>query len=131
MPAPEITARFQRAILWPFVRFDDFGEPVVGDPEDVLVRWEFKQIDIRKPDGTPISLDAVAVVTQDIKTHSRMWLAPDSAESAIDQWYGSGSAGAENEDVMEVVTFNRTPDVRARKTRRTVGLKRYRTVPES
>lgn len=128
MPDQEITHRFQRALLFPFVNWDAYTEPVVGDPVELIVRWENKETELRDKNGNVFSVDAVVHVHQDVTENSRMWLAPDSTYSALEQWSGTGSGG--NDDtVMEVVVFNKTPDIRHRAWRRTVGLKRFRDEP--
>lgn len=129
MPHQEITHRFQRALLFPFENWDEYTEPVVGDPVEITVRWENKETELRDRNGNVFSVDAVVHVNQDVTENSQMWLAPDNSYSALEQWRGTGSGANDGADVMEVVVFNKTPDIRNRVFRRTVGLKRFKDEP--
>lgn len=40
MPPPELSNRFQKAVLWEFVTFDQYGDPVVTTATEIFVRWE-------------------------------------------------------------------------------------------
>jgi len=130
MPAPEYVAKVHRAVLWPLSGYGEDGEPTVGTPEDVRVAWKYGRSDALAPDGTRIAVDATVAIDQDVAIGSSMWKAPSNLYSAVEQWSGTGSGG-EDDEVMDVVTFNWAQDVKGRCTSRTVGLKKRMDVPPS
>lgn len=70
--------------------------------------------------GNRIAVDARVVVNQDIDIGSLMW------EGTQEEWeMGTGSGGIDDE-IMQVVTFNKATDVKGRRIRREVGLMKYR-----
>lgn len=122
--------------MWPFIRNNRDGEPLIGDPEELIVRWENKHLEIKDAQGLPLTLDAQVHVPKKIKVNSIMWLAADTdcCETALEQWYGTGSGMSDYSDeteLMTVVQYDETPDIRNRVARRTVGLMRYKgTLPD-
>lgn len=112
-------------LLWEITGVNSFGDPVVGEPEELRVRWENGQKDIRKPDGTFVTVDATVMVTQDIKIGSTVWLAPNDDYSALTQFLGSGS-GDPDQDIMQVVTSSKIPDIKNRNVRRVLGVARFK-----
>lgn len=126
MPALEHKDRYQLALLFQPVSVDRFGQPVIGLPTEIRVRWVDKQSEMLDPQGNSVVMDATAVVFQDIPIGSRMWL------GGLADWVGTGTgSGVTNEGLMEVKGFNKTSDVKNRYIRRTVGLMRFRDVPPS
>jgi hypothetical protein len=127
MPAPETNARHQKAVLWPFTgTYDDYGQPVVGEPEEVVVRWNTGRAEALDPLGNTIALDAEVVVNQRVEVGGNMALGELSAWEEV----GTGDTGSIGE-LMQVLTYNETPDLKGRAVRRTVGLKRFRdALPE-
>lgn len=115
MPYPEQDYRFQRAVLWRYIGDDEYGNPVVQEGIDITVRWEDKQIQIIGPNGQPMSLDATVESIKEIPINSILWKGSTSSISTIDEITG----------FMQVVTQDKTPDVKARVFRLTYGLKRY------
>lgn len=123
MPSMETAFRRQFAVLWPKDGYDGHGEPTVGEPVELRVRWNNKQRLAYDAQGNPVAVDAVVIVDQEIEVGSSMW------EGQLADWYGTGSAG-DDSGVMEVVTYNETPDIKNRFKRRTVGLTFYKdTLP--
>jgi hypothetical protein len=119
----EYACRFQTAVLWPADGHDPYGQPKVGCPEEITVRWVSKSRQATDANGNPITLDATVIVVQDVDPGSAMWL------GTLEDWYGTGSAGQES-GVMEVVTFDKTPDIKNRAIRRELGLRFYKdTLP--
>ena len=125
MPPPETFHRHDRMLLWRKVGNNRYGNPIVSSPEELMVRWEDGQKDVRKPDGTFITVDATVVVNIDIEMGSTVWLAPNKTYSALEQFMGSGS-GVEDTDIMEVVTRDITPDLKGRVKRRVLGVARFK-----
>ena len=119
MPQPETSGRLQKAVLWERDGVDDYGQPTVGEGEELDVRWEFKEEDVLDPRGNPIRVDANAVVSQRIPVGSNMWL------GSLNDWPGTGTPEPDDE-LMVVVAYQEVPDVRNRVSRRKVYLKRHR-----
>lgn len=124
MPDFETMDLVHTAVLWRGTWADSFGQQIVQDPPcEIPCRWVGKSKIVTGPNGNPITVDAIAVVTRDIPLGSIMWLGTE------DEFYGAGSGGL-NTNLMEVAAFNRTDDIKGRFTRRTVGLKLYKqTLP--
>lgn len=127
MPAPEISDRYQGAVLWPKSGFDRHGQVTVGSPVEMRVRWNDAKAERLDAQGNTVTVDATAIVDREVEIGGQMWLADDPSKSALDQWYGVGSAGqTQDEKVLTVITFDATPDSKNRYAQREVGLKRYR-----
>lgn len=127
MPDYQTAHRLQYAVLWEFVRADSHGEPVVAAPVELEVRWVAKRREMIGPEGTPVAVDATAVVNRDVVVGSIMWLG-----KKVDLPAGTSSFGGEldAETLMQVVAMNRTSDIKQRAVRRTAALVRFRgTVP--
>lgn len=120
MPAPEDNGRHQTAVLWRFLRFDRYGEPLVGAPEEVTVRWNWVRRDAKDSKGNLIPVEADVVVNSDIPIYSRMWL------GELDDLVGTGTGTSPDADWLYVATFEKTPDVKGRKVFRSVALSRFR-----
>lgn len=116
MPAPELSHLYETAVLWPNTGIDRYGQPTLGTPEEIRVRWDDSEKRSLDPQGNRISVDATAIVDRDISVHSEMWL------GKLDEWVGTGTGQDDETVVMTVKTFNRTPDVRGRYTARKVGM---------
>lgn len=111
--------RVQEAILWPLNTYDRHGQPTVGNPVELLVRWVGQQSQSLDPAGNVITIDATVVLDQDVTIDSLMWL------GTLNEWKNGGGSQAPGKPLMVVKAFNSTPDVRGRATRRTAGLMRY------
>lgn len=122
MPAPEYRHRYQPAVLWPTVGYDAYGQPALGSPVEIRTQGGSDQMRVLDPLGNTVTLDATLIVDRDIAIGSRIWM------GELADWYGTGS-GMIDQEVMEVKTFNSTPDIRNRATFREIGLMRlHRTV---
>lgn len=130
MPFPTQAHRRQKACLWNAVGFNENGQPTVGHLVEVRVRWKYTRKEAITADGNPITVDATVIVDRKIKPGSIMWL------GSAEQWYGesgssSGSAGS-NSELMEVISYHETPDIRNRFRQRSVDLAFYKdTLPDS
>lgn len=118
MPAPEQSHQYQPAVLWPFAGYDGYGNPKVGSPYEIRVRWNDVQSRVLAPDGTTISVDATAVVNRKILVGSRMWL------GELDDL--PGTAFLPESGWVEVKAYNESPDIRNRASNKTVGLMKFR-----
>lgn len=122
MPSIERRERFQKAVLWEKTDgFDDYGRPRVSSPVQIHVRWKYVRKQSVNKEGVPIAVDATVVVDRYIPEGSILWL------GELIDWVGTGSNDNENQ-LMEVLTFHNTPDIRNRHTRRTVDLAFYKSV---
>ena len=122
MPPIERRDRFQLAALWPTNGVDNYGQPTFAGPTEIRVRWNDKRRESVDALGNVIAVDATAVVNEVIQPGSLMRLGP------LEDWYGTGSNDAES-GLMSVVTYDETPDLKARNVRREVGLVRYKNLP--
>lgn len=122
MPAPEASNRLQYAVVWDTNGFGPDGEPTVGDPREIRVRWNWKETQATDGKGNQVSISATVVVDEEIEVGSRMWL------GHLDEWYGTGSA-TDDDSVMEVLVYGETPDVKARMYKRTLQLGFYKDTP--
>lgn len=116
MPYPEQDYRFQKAQLWRRRGDDAYGVPLVSAREELTVRWENKQRQMLNPNGQPIAVDATVIVLCDVAMGSIMW---EGCDDDLPE------DGVPTSGLMEVVAYDRTPDVKGRITRRRLGLKRY------
>lgn len=125
MPALESSYRRQTAVLWEVYAVDKFNEPLRDTPVEIDVRWNTRQSEAADAQGNRVVLDATAVVGRAIPVGSLMWL----GELADFVGTGTGSSGDDTE-IMEVMTYSETPDLKARNVRREVGLAYFRdTMP--
>lgn len=62
------------AVLWPFARYDSYGNPTVGSPVEIRCSWEWRRHEVTDSEGNSIMVDAAVFVDRDIAIGSRMWL---------------------------------------------------------
>lgn len=110
MPSVECGGRSQKAVLWEATGFDGYGQPAVGQPEEILVRWD--ETDGESPDA--IAIDAKVVMPRRVVEGSEMWL------GSLDDYQSQATPPTR----MRVVSRSSVPDVRGRKFHHTVGLAR-------
>lgn len=122
MPSIETSDRYNVAVLWPLIGFAEDGQPVVGPPGEIRVRWENVRKEMTDPKGNVVIVEAVVVVNRSIEIGSQMW------EGPLDSWMGTGSVGDDTR-VMTVATQGNIPDVKSRARRRVVGLTRLKDSP--
>lgn len=128
MPPPETAGRVHDAVLWPVSRRDRRGRPLLGAAVPLKVRWDGTRRTARGPTGRPVAVDATAVVDRRVELGALVWQG-----SSDDLPPGTGWSG-EQMELMEVVTYTESQDVRGRpaNTYREVGLARYRgALPEA
>ena len=129
MPAVEIADLNQKAVRWPFVRRNGQGGLVVGEPENVWLRWEYTYREITGKDGTPVVIAANVKIADDTPTGSLLWLAPDQTadgDEALEQFYDTGSAG-DSVGLMKVETRRVVPDLKGTETTYMLGLTYFRS----
>lgn len=90
--------------------------------QEIYVRWGDSTIEMLDPHGNRISLDASAIVKQDIAIGSCMWL------GRLEEWLGTGS-GQPDESVWIVKAADSARDLKGRSRLRRVGLMKFRSKP--
>lgn len=130
MPAIEEIDFLQRAVLMRDTGTRDaYGRVIVGDAEDIWVRWEWGQRQQLGAQGQPIAIDATVFAAEELPVGSRMWLAPDPRYSAVEQFLGTGSGG-DDDDVMEIISGRIVPDIKNRFVRYQHALAWWKDNPE-
>ncbi len=120
MPAFETMDLIHIAVLWEKIGTDSHGEATHGEPDEIDCRWVGKPRAVMGSNNEPITVDATAIVEQDIPLLSLMWL------GTLNEYYGAGSSG-DDVRLMEVVAIPKADDIKGRHTRRSVRLKLYRS----
>lgn len=133
MPQLDAWSRRHKALVWQATgSYSADGRPTVDSPEEIRVRWDDTPRVMRGPQGEPIAVDGTAVTGQRLPLHSLLWLAPDQtpgSDTALDQWYDSGSAGQPG--LVEVLVDQGGLDLKSRQTRQVVGFNKYKSeLPE-
>ena len=123
MPAPERSELLQNAVLWTFLGMVD-GEPLLAPPVELTyptgLRFDTVRVDTKDSKGQKITLDGTAIVNQQIPVNSLLWI------GTLADWYGSGSITVPDSEVMQVVKYDETPDLKNREATKTIGLMRWR-----
>ena len=121
MPPIERSGRHQKAVLWRKVGQTDDNVPIVSAADEIDVRWNDRRTETVASDGTPLVLDATVVIgLEDVPDGSILW------KGNLENF----TNGAITTELFRVVTARYTPDVKARNTRRVLGLQRYgKTLP--
>lgn len=119
MPPLETTGRFQTAVLWELKSHDSHGRPTVYDPVEIKVEWNARTSRNRSNQTSSQGVEATVVVDRKIALGSVMWL------GKLVDWKGV-RPDSDSEEVMQVVEYHRTPDIRGREVRQTVELTRFR-----
>lgn len=113
MTVIETSGCLQDAVLWPFLKHDSNGEPVVSDPVEILVRWEHTVMQALNNESGSIVVTAAVMVDLAIAPGSIMRLGTlDSVPDPPNK-------------LVEVVDFVETPDVKARNFQRSVIVRRW------
>ena len=123
MPPLERTDLLQRAVWFATNGVDSYGQWTYAAPQEIPCRWIQKRSIIQDHEGNNLMLDATVIVNQNVTNGDLMWLGSlDNWNDAIDN-AGSGQTPSE---VMQVKSYDWTPDIKARNQRRELGLMRYR-----
>ena len=123
MPPQETSHRFQTVTYWAKGGTDAYAQPTLSTPVELLARWEFRRAEALDAQGRTVALDAFAVLDRAVAVGGLMWL------GEYEDWLGTGSAG-DDDELMEVVTYDEIPDVKGRFYERTAGLRKFRdTLP--
>lgn len=120
MPQPETSSLHDYAVVWEASGYDENGETIISAPVEIRCRWENAQSSVVSPDGRVIGVEAIAVVTEDIKADSIIWQGRYSDRPTT-------SVSADQNPLMQVIATSKIEDVRGRVTRRVLKLQRYRS----
>lgn len=113
--------RYQKAVYWAAVGYDDYGQRTVSSPIELSVRWEDIYEEALDPQGNSIILDAMVVTDREIPMGSIFW------KGALAAYNASASPSG----FKQVMYYGNIPDIKAQHTRRTVKLMRFSdTLPD-
>jgi hypothetical protein len=116
VPALEIVNLKQRAVLWATSGKSRYGEPTVASPVEIRVRWEEGLSESIDDSATPIAVNATVDVDRDVAAGSilRLGKLADLPSPVTD-------------GLMEVISFDKTPDIKSRVFQRSVTVRRWRS----
>jgi hypothetical protein len=103
---------------------DAYGQPKVGAPLEIRVRFNRSRREVRRPDGTSVTLDGEAWVDRLIGIDSMLWLSPPTSQQpgqALAYWTGTGQTLLDDEK-MQVTSYDEIPDIKVRFVFRKIGL---------
>lgn len=121
MPDIETMEMDQRAVLWPSIGTDPYGQVKVGPPVEIPVRWEQYRREMKDDDGQMFLSDAMVVVGRDVPVDSLLWL------GTLAQWQSTGVNQADN-NLQIVFQFGKIPDLKNVAIRRTCITRRFKDV---
>jgi hypothetical protein len=110
MPTVERVGLTQRAVMWAPSGVDNYGNTRVSSPVEILCGWPQVKTKPGNAQSDAVSRTEQLAVDRDIAIGSILWLGsladlPDTPES-----------------LREVVSVTKTPDIKGRQFRYTVGL---------
>ena len=129
MPLPiEYDELNQTAVLWSFTGVDSYNKPERSSAEEINVRWRTIRISsayqAAGADGGIAAIESVVtanvIVDREIEKRSLMWLGTISEFNA-----GGSGSGTDAAEVMEVLRYSETFDIKGIEKRREVELKRF------
>jgi len=118
MPPMERSDLRHYAVLWARAGYDRYSEPTLQAPVEIRCRWVENIRVVKDPQGNTITLTATVVVAQDVPDHSVMWR---GRLADLDV----AGAPPEGSTLVTVEAFNKTDDVKARESRRSVDVSTY------
>lgn len=119
MPNIEIASLKQRAVLWSFAGYNEFGDPTVNEPVEIPCRWESGLREATDAQASPIAVTDEVHVAQVIEAGSILYL------GELDDVVGTGT-GLITADVLNVVVdYTEAPDIKGRKVQRSVMLQKW------
>lgn len=120
MPPLEVFDCTDKAIMWPVVSLNRYGEPVIdkASPQEIMVRWNWTHRVEVGPDNKPMSIDAVCSTTFQLQEGTLLWY------GSLDDYSEEGAVTADN-PIMIVVSRMKGKDVKGRDDRREFNLSKY------
>ena len=135
-PLERIDTILDTAVFWHLKSVDGYAQPILGAPVEIPCRWVDNQSLAMDPKGNTISVNATVIVDDDIEQFA---VAGQPVWKTIVQgilWRGGlydlpGTAFLPETGIMQIKTYNATPDVKHRHFRRSCGLMRFNdTLPK-
>jgi len=124
MPAVEVVDFIHYAVLWRKAGSDRFGKPITSNPVEIRCRWIETRKEKTDAQGNTVTIDAQVYINTDITVGSLMW------KGRLSELLGTASPMSGN--IMQVISFNRTPDLKGRNHRSMASVSRYMdTLPET
>lgn len=119
MPSPESDGLIHKAVLWPFLRTDIQGEPVVGPGVEVDSRWLWGVSIGLGPEGESVSNDVTIKVDQYVIVGSLMW------QGTLAEW-NALPPGSTDTWLVQVNSERIVEDIRGEETGYKLGASRFR-----
>jgi hypothetical protein len=135
MPPLERTDLLHHAVVWPLIvrggydhippglPYDAYGEPIVGPPFQIDVRWVARQTVTTDRQGNTIMLDATMILDEEVED---IPVGSIVCQASLWEVTGTGSFTSPNNELYQIKFFSQTPDIKARNTRRKAMLMRFR-----
>lgn len=120
MPPPEEAFQYEKAILWRKTSQDRYNETLIGDPEELDVRWDWTRRLVRTATVDQQPIDAIAEVKERIPVGSLMVLG-----TLEDVQAGTGDDDFPSER-LEVITCDEVKDVKCNVVAYSVTLAWYK-----
>ncbi len=124
MPAFEVMDLNQTAVLWGPTTPDGYGQmrvdPTAG--REIPCRWVWKRDTATDPQADVTEMTATITVNEEVPVGAILFL------GTLDEWLGTGSGSGEvldENELMEVQSASRTPDLKNRNVRRDLTLRRF------
>ncbi len=118
MPSQESSHRFEKAVLFPRTGVDGYGKYVVGDAEEIQVRWTVTPSERVDKETNATVISGKCRVNRDVLVGSRIF------QGTMDEWLGTGT-GANDNMLMDVTVSEKTPDLKARFHSRVLTVMRH------
>jgi hypothetical protein len=112
--------KVQAAVWWRRTGTGPDGEPLIGPPAEIDVRWRGMLSEVPDARGQILGLDATALAWADVNPGDLLW------KGRLADW----NEAAHGQELMLVTSFADTMPLRNGRVRRTLGMKRFRaTLP--
>lgn len=123
MPPVETVDFLHYAVLWRRTGQNRFGKPIIAVPSQIRCRWIESTQEKVDAQGNTITISGQVYVNTDIPIGSLMWKGKLLDLLGTDQ-HPSGN-------VMQVISFSSTPDLKGRNHRKMATIARYMdTLPD-
>lgn len=106
----------QKAVLWRFSSFDNYGAPIVSAPEDIDIEWPQGFSESNANQDSKESMSDEVVVNESYPLHSILWFGD----------YNDLPSGTANPSPLYKITGRRIqPDIKGRAFRYTLTVQRF------
>lgn len=116
MPDVTVINLRQKAVLWPIPGRDRYGQPELGTAQEISCRWEGQTSASISDQGSPHNRSVTVHTAIAVDLGSLMWLGRLVDLPTSDY----------EEDLYEVVSFQKTPDIKGKHPKYTLSLQKYR-----